>query len=114
MFGFSTADIENIIRIVGVDEDQAAVLKLQAADIPVPEGGALEEAERLFNAPVQSKEVGDDPPENEEKDEGGIEEAMPGNTVESEEINGNVLIESDQEQEMPPSPQERIDGNRLS
>ena len=32
------------------------MLKLQAADIAVPEGGVAEEAERLFSAPTKAKE----------------------------------------------------------
>jgi N utilization substance protein A len=53
---FAQADIESIMRLVGVGEDQAAVLKLQAADIPVTADSPLDEAERLFFTPVEQEE----------------------------------------------------------
>lgn len=135
---FVQADVEKIIRLVGVNEDQAAVLKLQAADIPVTERGALEEAERLFSAPVQENEERSDPMEQPDQlgnvidnppqqDVGSKENApeagqdenededMLGNKIEPEEISGtsgNVLTQSPQEQELSSSHDvvDRVDG----
>ncbi|RWX50526.1 Helix-hairpin-helix domain-containing protein, partial [Candidatus Electrothrix marina] len=142
---FAEADIESIMRLVGVNEDQAAVLKLQAADIPVTQvASPLEEAERLFSAPVEQEEETSDDASDDElgnriaddesvprqavSDEGNGEEAMPGNTVEPEDMSGNVPEQSGREQEMlsplnssphdssaqEPTSFDTVDGNRLS
>lgn len=142
---FAEADIESIMRLVGVNEDQAAVLKLQAADIPVTQvASPLEEAERLFSAPVEQEEETSDDASDDElgnriaddesvprqavSDEGDGEEAMPGNTVEPEDMSGNVPEQSGREQEMlsplnssphdssaqEPTSFDTVDGNRLS
>ncbi|MCI5209200.1 MAG: transcription termination factor NusA, partial [Candidatus Electrothrix sp. ATG2] len=121
---FAQADIESIMRFVGVDEDRAAVLKLQAADIPVPEAEAMVEAERLFSTPVeQDTEKTDDQvgnkiidtesdhqqPLNDEVDQ----EVMPGNTIEPDGIMGDISAQPAQEQDLS-SPRDSVDGNRLA
>ncbi len=45
--------VEKIMQILGVNEDQAALMKLQAADIPVQEDNAVAEAEQLFTLAPQ-------------------------------------------------------------
>ena len=124
---FAEADIADIMRIVGVDEDQAAVLKLQAADIPVPEvePAVMTEADRLFSAPVEQKEEGkvdddqmgnrisdDEPAPPQDLNDEIDNEPMPGNTVEPTEMDGNTVEQPAHEQEMP-SVLDRADGNRL-
>ncbi|WPD20913.1 MAG: transcription termination factor NusA [Candidatus Electrothrix scaldis] len=124
---FAEADIETIIRIVGVDEDQAAVLKLQAADIPVPEipeGEPEETAEGVQVAPAEENtddaESGDEQLGNRVQDEETVlqqakdddEEVMPGNTVDPDEMGGNMMPQSDQDQSMSSS-HDMIDGNKL-
>jgi N utilization substance protein A len=140
---FAEADIESIMRFVGVSEDQAAVLKLQAVDIPVTADSPLDEAERLFSTPVeQEKETSGDASDDASDDELGNritddesapqqavndddDDAMPGNTVnrvEPEDMSGNAqeqpVLEQEQEQELLPpqesSPHDTVDGNRLS
>ncbi|MCI5126786.1 MAG: transcription termination factor NusA, partial [Candidatus Electrothrix sp. AR5] len=148
---FAEADIESIMRFVGVSEDQAAVLKLQAADIPVTADSPLDEAERLFSTPVEQQaeektsggELGnmitddESTPQQAVNDEGNYEEAMPGNTVEQDDMIGNIPAQPAQEQgqeimpgndpeqpaqdqemlspqESSPQEQNTVDGNRLS
>ncbi len=123
---FVQADVEKIMRVIGVNEDQAAVLKLQATDIPVAKDQVAEEAERLFSTPVveQKEEVADDqlgnmvneeepiPQQVVESEEDG--EEMLGNTIEPEEaMSGNVLTQPPQEQDQTSS-HDAVDGNRRS
>ncbi|MCI5145317.1 MAG: transcription termination/antitermination protein NusA [Candidatus Electrothrix sp. AR3] len=54
----AVSSIEKIIEIVGVNEDQAALIKLQAAEIPVPVDRAVAEAEQLFASVPQQEEQG--------------------------------------------------------
>jgi N utilization substance protein A len=110
---FAEADIESIMRFVGVSEDQAAVLKLQAADIPVIADTPLDEAERLFSTPVEQAEeisgdASDDELGNRITDDESVpqqavnddeeDEVMPGNTVEQEDLPENIPAQPAQEQ----------------
>ncbi|MCW5205116.1 hypothetical protein VU02_04265, partial [Desulfobulbus sp. N2] len=115
-------------------------LKLQAADIPVTADSPLDEAERLFSTPVEQEEEtsGDElgnmiiddesAPQQAVNEEGNFEEAMPGNTVDQDDMTGNIPEQLVDEQEMLPphesslhesspsesSPHDTVDGNRLS
>jgi N utilization substance protein A len=138
---FVLVDVEKIMRVIGVNEDQAAVLKLQAADIPVPEGGGVEEAERLFSLPAKAKDdiqdadniddvqdVEDDQlgnvinevPQQAVSDQADDEDMLGNtiNTIEPEDVNvGNVqplLSQESQEEQKLPSPNDARDGNRLT
>ncbi|XOF32385.1 MAG: transcription termination factor NusA [Candidatus Electrothrix sp. YB6] len=141
---FAHADLEELMRLVGVEEDQAAMMKLQAADIPVSAVSPAEEAEQLFRTPPQENRisasetepeseveaedignrVGDDSPTEQgignemPPSENGA--AAPGNSTGGGEedmngIGGNILLSSEQEQDTGASPADGpADGNRIS
>jgi len=84
------ADLEIIMEVSGGDEDQAAAMKLMAAEIPVPE----DEAEALFAAPAEEKagniiEADSQAPQDKAAEPG--KESAPVNEVVSDETNGNAV-----------------------
>jgi N utilization substance protein A len=125
---FALAELDDIMRLVAVGEDQAAVLKLQALDILVPESGIMEEAERFFK-PQKKSDTDED--EGVEQLGNFITEDSPMprkiNTVEdlfskqpdnidSDEIDGNTLSQGVQEppvasEEPTLEPMDTEDGN---
>ena len=103
------ADLDKIMEVAGIDEDQAAAMKLMAADVPAPE----DEAEALFAAPAED-EVGnvieDDSPASQDVGPAG-EATGEEQGAASDKVNGNAL--SDPEQEQLPE-DEQVDGNRVT
>jgi len=101
------AELEKIMEIAAVDEEQAAAMKLQAADVPVPE----DEAEELFDVPVEDQAgniIEDTSPAPQDIDSVGdipVKERVAG----SDDVNGNALTDPVQKQELEDEP---VEGNR--
>jgi N utilization substance protein A len=94
------ADLEQIMDVAAVNEDQAAAMKMQAAEIPV----AMNEAEALFADAPEGADV--------------AEESVPGNLVaddvqidEVPEVSGNLTEETVPEQQL--SEDVQVDGNAI-
>ena len=93
--------------VAAVDEEQAAAMKQQAAEIPVPE----DEAEKLFDLPAEDQ-AGNiiEAPEQVPQDSDSVNDIPAGEHVAGQdEMNGNVLPDPEQEQEVPDDP---MDENR--
>lgn len=101
------AELDKIVEIAAVDEEQAAAMKLQAADVPVPE----DEAEELFDVPVEDQAgniIEDTSQAQQDVDSAGdtpVEERVAG----PDDVNGNALTDPVQEQELEDEP---VEGNR--
>jgi N utilization substance protein A len=104
------ADLDKIMEVSGVDEDRAAEMKLQAADVPAPES----EADALFAAPeeeqpgnvVKDQDVQPDAAEGAPEVEASTEKAedAPG------ELDGNTIVDPEPEQQPE---DEVVDGNTI-
>jgi N utilization substance protein A len=98
------AELDKIMEIAAVDEDQAAALKLQAADVPVPE----DEAEELFEVPEEDQAgniieaASRDPQDADSAGDAPVEESVAG----PEDMNGNALIDPVPEQGLEDEPVE--------
>jgi len=103
------AELDNIMEIAAVDEDQAAAMKLQAADIPVPE----DEAEELFDVPAEDQAgniieaAAQDPQDVDSVEDAPVEEGVAG----PDGMNGNALIDPVQEQKLEDEP---VEGNKVT
>jgi N utilization substance protein A len=103
------AELDKIMEVAAVDEEQAAAMKLQAADVPVPE----DEAEELFDVPAEDQvgniieDTSQAPQDVEAAGDTPVEERVAG----SDEENGNALTDPVQEQEFADEPAE---GNKVA
>ena len=103
------AELDKIMEIAAVDEDQAAAMKLQAADIPVPE----DEAEELFDVPAEDQAgniieaAAQDPQDVDSVEDAPVEEGVAG----PDDLNGNALIDPVQEQKLEDEP---VEGNKIT
>jgi N utilization substance protein A len=103
------AELDKIMEITAVDDEQAAAMKLQAADVPVPE----DEAEELFDLPAEDQAgniieaASQDPQDADSAEDAPVEEGVAG----SDDLNGNALIDPVQEQELQDEP---VEGNKVT
>ena len=91
------ADLGKIMELAGVDEDQAAAMKLQAAEIEPPEDAA----ENLFNAAGTEAGGANTPANN--------SEAAPSAENDTVEADGNAVADTEQHNDTETTP-----GNRLA
>jgi N utilization substance protein A len=98
------AELDKIMEIAAVDEEQAAAMKQQAAEVPVPE----DEAENLFDVPAEDQAgniIEDTSQALQDIDSAGdtpVEERVAG----PDDVNGNALTDPEQEQELEDEPVE--------
>ncbi|MBW2328845.1 MAG: transcription termination/antitermination protein NusA [Deltaproteobacteria bacterium] len=103
------AELDKIMEVAAVDDEQAAAMKLQAADVPVPE----DEAEELFDLPAEDQAgniieaASQDPQDADSAGDAPVEEGVAG----SDDLNGNALIDPVQEQELQDEP---VEGNKVT
>ncbi len=103
------AEFDKIMEIAAVDEEQAAAMKQQAAEVPVPE----DEAENLFDVPVEDQagniieDTSQVPQDIDSAGDTPVEERVAG----PDDVNGNELTDPVQEQELEDEP---VEGNKVA
>ena len=98
------AELDKIMEIAALDEEQAAAMKQQAAEVPVPE----DETENLFDVPAEDQagniieDTSQAPQDIDSVGDTSVEEHV----VVPDDVNGNALTDSVQEQESEDEPVE--------
>ena len=104
------AELDKIMEIAALDEEQAASMKQQAAEVPVPE----DETENLFDVPAEDQagniieDTSQAPQDIDSAGDTSVEESV----VVPDDMNGNALTDPVQEQEQE-SEDEPVEGNKV-
>jgi len=98
------AELDKIMEIAALDEEQAAAMKQQSAEVPVPE----DETENLFDVPAedQAGNIIEDTSQAPQDIDSVVDTSVEEHVVVPDDVNGNALTDPVQEQESEDEPVE--------
>lgn len=98
------AELDKIMEIAALDEEQAAAMKQQSAEVPVPE----DETENLFDVPAedQAGNIIEDTSQAPQDIDSVVDTSVEEHVVVPDDVNGNALTDPVQEQESEDDPVE--------
>ena len=98
------AELDKIMEIAALDEEQAAAMKQQSAEVPVPE----DETENLFDVPAedQAGNIIEDTSQAPQDIDSVVDTSEEEHVVVPDDVNGNALTDPVQEQESEDEPVE--------